>query len=58
VADIFRRGMDAHCSVGGAKCQCCNRFSGIGEKPKLRRIVRRELKQQFRKDMEGELRGA
>ena len=43
--DKFKQKMTKLCAVGGLKCFCCNPFKKGKEQAKLRRIARRQLKQ-------------
>ena len=50
MADKFKKIMTEKCGgVGGLHCTCCNIFKGK-EKPKLRRIARRIIKRQDKKE--------
>ena len=51
MADKFRRLLDYHCGIGGVHCYCCNYWKG-SHKPKLRRMARRTLKDEVRKEID------
>lgn len=50
VADEFKKRMDSKCGKGGTGCYCCNSWDK-GEKPVLRRMIRRIMKQRFRESI-------
>lgn len=50
MADEFRRRLDEDTGPGGVHCECCNKYFGK-ERKRLRRLARRQLKQEVRDEV-------